>query len=242
MCETVRSTSSMRSRFQLLRMLRKCSSCTLFMYASPRLAMYGVTLRGPASRLPASSDSSPSPSPCTGRGVAVIPPADGIPFAVTTMRSDGGDLRMAWATGVAPAAWLAAGAGLTGATGLTGAAALVVAADLVGEDFAADFAATGFVAGFFAVNFGFSAFFGLAGFAAARLVGIVCRSRPRFGWGPVCRTRDYSGGFTPVQSRVLDDTAANFLREIRAVGRLWEPASPACAVPRPPSCKSRPGH
>jgi len=33
-------------------------------------------------------------------------------------------------------------------------------------------AATGFVAGFFAVNLGFSAFFGLAGFAAARLVGI----------------------------------------------------------------------
>jgi hypothetical protein len=33
-------------------------------------------------------------------------------------------------------------------------------------------AATGFVAGFFAVNLGFSALFGLAGFAAARLVGM----------------------------------------------------------------------
>ena len=51
---------------------------------------------------------------CAGRGVAVIPPADGIPFAVTTMRSDGGDLRMAWATGVALAAWLGAGTGFTG--------------------------------------------------------------------------------------------------------------------------------
>ena len=39
MCETVRSTSTMRSRFQLLRMLRKCSSCPLFMYSSPRLTM-----------------------------------------------------------------------------------------------------------------------------------------------------------------------------------------------------------
>ena len=54
MCETVRSTSSMRSRFQPFRMFLKCSSCTAFMYCSPRLAMYGVTFRGPASRLPAS--------------------------------------------------------------------------------------------------------------------------------------------------------------------------------------------
>jgi hypothetical protein len=44
--------------------------------------------------------------------------------------------------------------------------------------FAGIFAATDFVAGFFAVNFGFSAFFGFADFAAARLVGIVDSSRP----------------------------------------------------------------
>ena len=57
MCETVRSTSTMRSRFQLLRIVRKCSSCSLLMYCSPRLTMYGCTLRGPASRLPGSTPS-----------------------------------------------------------------------------------------------------------------------------------------------------------------------------------------
>src|SRR5579863_488653 len=66
MCETVRSTSSMRSCFQLSRMLRKCSSCSLLMYSSPRLAMYGWTLRGPASRLPGSAASASSPSPAAG--------------------------------------------------------------------------------------------------------------------------------------------------------------------------------
>ena len=70
MCETVRSTSTMRSRFQLLRMLRKCSSCSLLMYSSPRLTMYGCTLRGPASRLPGSTA---SPSSTSG------PAADGAP-------------------------------------------------------------------------------------------------------------------------------------------------------------------
>src|SRR5262245_19356189 len=174
MCETVRSTSSMRSRFQLLRMLRKCSSCSLFMYASPRLVMYGVTLRGPASRLPASISSSESLSLAAARGVFATPGDEGTPVAVTTMRSDGGDLRMACATGVelaGLAAWAGAGftaAGLAGAaTGLAAAAGVLVAAG-----FAAVLAATGFVAGFFAVNLGFSTFFGLAGFAAARLVGI----------------------------------------------------------------------
>src|SRR3984893_1392552 len=62
MCVTVRSTSTMRSRFQLLRMKRKCSSCCLLMYCSPRLTMYGCTLRGPASRLPGSMVSPSSPS------------------------------------------------------------------------------------------------------------------------------------------------------------------------------------
>src|SRR6516165_8912592 len=62
MCETVRSTSTIRSRFQLLRMLRKWSSCSLFMYSSPRLTMYGLTSRGPARRLPGSIPSLSSPS------------------------------------------------------------------------------------------------------------------------------------------------------------------------------------
>src|SRR5580658_4326574 len=43
-------------------MLRKCSSCSLLMYCSPRLTMYGCTLRGPASRLPGSMDSASSGS------------------------------------------------------------------------------------------------------------------------------------------------------------------------------------
>ena len=59
---TVRSTSTMRSRFQPWRMLRKWSSCSLLMYCSPRLAMYGLTSRGPARRLPGSSPSLSSPS------------------------------------------------------------------------------------------------------------------------------------------------------------------------------------
>src|SRR3984893_3075784 len=65
MCVTVRSTSTMRSRFQLLRMKRKCSSCCLLMYCSPRLTMYGCTLRGPASSLPGSIVSPSSTSALT---------------------------------------------------------------------------------------------------------------------------------------------------------------------------------
>jgi hypothetical protein len=60
-------------------------------------------------------------------------------------------------------------------------------------------AATVFVAGFFAVNFGFSTFFGFADFAAARLVGIGVAPDPYSVRGPVCRTRDYTGDFLPVQ-------------------------------------------
>src|SRR5690349_1988793 len=183
MCETVRSTSSMRSRFQPLRMLRKCSSCSLFMYASPRLVMYGVTLRGPASRLPASGLSSESLSLAAARAALARPGDEGTPLAVTTMRSEGGDLRMACATGVAfaGAAWAAAGfaAGLAG-----GARGLAAAAGVFGAaGFAAVLAATGFVAGFFAVNLGFSTFFGLAGFAAARLVGMSVSLQARSGRG-----------------------------------------------------------
>src|SRR5256886_4222940 len=70
MCVTVRSTSTMRSRFQLLRIRRKCSSCCLLMYCSPRLAMYGCTLRGPASRLPGSIVSPSSPSAFTAGAAA----------------------------------------------------------------------------------------------------------------------------------------------------------------------------
>src|SRR3569833_1849221 len=47
----------MRSRFQLFKISRKCSVCSLLMYCSPRLTMYGWTLRGPASRLPGSTPS-----------------------------------------------------------------------------------------------------------------------------------------------------------------------------------------
>jgi hypothetical protein len=67
-------------------------------------------------------------------------------------------------------AGFAAGAGEAFDEGFAGA--------LAGAGFAEALAATGLAAGFFAVNLCFSTFFGLAGFAAARLVGIVCRSRP----------------------------------------------------------------
>ncbi len=92
------------------------------------------------------------------------------------MRSDGAALRIACATGVA----LASGAGFAAGTGRHGFGAGFAAATgaFAGAGFAEVLAATGLAAGFFAVNFGFSAFFGFAGFAAARLVGIVGRSRP----------------------------------------------------------------
>ena len=178
MCETVRSTSSMRSRFQLLRMLRKCSSCSLFMYASPRLVMYGVTLRGPASRLPASSDSSASSS--FGGGARRGSDASRRRDAIRGHDDALGRWRLADGLGNGRGAggWLGAGAGFTATRLSPGARRLGAAGALVAAGFAAVLAATGFVAGFFAVNLGFSAFFGLAGFAAARLVGIVCRSRP----------------------------------------------------------------
>ena len=95
-------------------------------------------------------------------------------MAVTTMRSEGGPLRIAWATGVA----LTTGAGFAAGTGVTFGEGFTAAGALAGADFVEALAATGLAAGFFAVNFGFSAFLGFAGFAAARLVGIVCRSRP----------------------------------------------------------------
>src|SRR3954463_13030521 len=105
-----------------------------------------------------------------------------MPFAVTTMRSEGGALRIACATGVEAGAAVEAGAGLPRpAAGFAAAVALTGVAGLPAAGFAVLFTATGFVAGFFSVNFGFSTFFGFAGFAAARLVGIVGRSRPRHG-------------------------------------------------------------
>src|SRR4051812_22452723 len=152
MCETVRSTSIIRSRFQELRMLRKCSSCSLFMYASPRLVMYGVTLRGPASRLPGSTLSSPSLS--AARAAAELGEFEGTPVAVTTMRSGGEDLRIAWATDVAGGAGLPgegvgftpATAGFPVATGFAAAAGFGAGAAFVGAAIlaAGDFTGAGF--------------------------------------------------------------------------------------------------
>src|SRR5690606_10221660 len=54
MCRTVRSTSSLSSRFHASRMLRKCSSCPSLMYGSPRFGSYGLKPRtGPNSTLDA---------------------------------------------------------------------------------------------------------------------------------------------------------------------------------------------
>src|SRR5688572_27493264 len=207
------------------------------MYCSPRLAMYGVTLRGPASRLPASL-SSPSSAAWAARALAAMPVWLDTPVAVTTMRSEGAALRMAWATGVALAgdAGFATGAGAGAGFG----AGLAATGAFTGAGLAEDLAATGLAAGFFAVNLGFSALLGFAGFAAARLVGIVGRSRPFFGRGPVCRTRDYTGQLLRVQRSEKDGLSMIFRREIRVVPPLAEPSSRVYGAPRSPSCKYRP--
>jgi hypothetical protein len=77
---------------------------------------------------------------------------------------------------VAAEAGFAVGAAGAGAGFDAGFAAATGA--LTGAGFEEVLAATGLAAGFFAVNLGFSALLGFAGFAAARLVGIVGRSRP----------------------------------------------------------------
>src|SRR5688572_15540270 len=129
--------------------------------------------------------SSASSAPAAARARAVMFPwLLGTPVAVTTMRSAGaGDLRTAWAMLGAGAELAAAATGAGFETGLTGAAGLAAAEAFTGAGFAAGLAATVFAAGFFAVNLGFSTFFALAGFAAARLVGMCCRSRPGSGKG-----------------------------------------------------------
>jgi hypothetical protein len=86
------------------------------------------------------------------------------------MRSGGGgDFFAACATLAADAL---GAADTTLEAGLGGAAGFAATEALAGAGFATGLAATVFAAGFFAVNFGFSAFFGLAGLVAARLVGM----------------------------------------------------------------------
>ena len=71
------------------------------------------------------------------------------------------------------------GAGFAAGTGDTFGEGFTAAGALAGAAFVEALAATGLAAGFFAVNFGFSTFFGLAGFAAARLVGICVSLQAR---------------------------------------------------------------
>src|SRR5689334_17733879 len=128
-------------------------------------------------------ESSPSSAfAAAARATDMLPLLLDTPVAVTTIRSGGaGVLRAAWTTLLDAGASLAAGAGvLTGLeAGLAATAGLVAAAVLAGAALAVGLAATVFAAGFFAVNLGFSTFFGLAGFAAARLVGMFRRSKAR---------------------------------------------------------------
>src|ERR1700722_15561618 len=105
MCSTVRSTSTMRSRFQFCRMRVKCSSCSLLMYCSPRRAMYGLTLRGPARRL-ADPDGSLSPSSSGGGGVRV---------GITSGRESNLTVGAAFSTAVTAGPLAAADAGFAGA-------------------------------------------------------------------------------------------------------------------------------
>ncbi|HEV7609058.1 MAG TPA: hypothetical protein VGO61_17075 [Steroidobacteraceae bacterium] len=77
---------------------------------------------------------------------------------------------------------LAAGAGFAAVTGTTFGTGFTATGALTGAGFEEALAATGLAAGFFAVNFGFSTFFGLAGFAgfaAARLVGMFVSLQAR---------------------------------------------------------------
>ena len=97
-----------------LRILRKCSSCSLLMYCSPRLAMYGGTLRGPASRLPGSSARLRHRRRGAARAVAAMPTAR------TAHRSRSRRCaRTAAACGSpAPRAWQLRGAGSAAGAGL----------------------------------------------------------------------------------------------------------------------------
>ena len=125
--------------------------------------MYGVTLRGPASRLPASLRHVFG-FVGRARGAAMAVWLEDTPVAVTTMRRMARTCewlgRRAWRLRAAARAsrrgrWTGFGAGLRGG------------GRLHGRGFRRSLGCDGFAAGFFAVNLGFSAFFGLAGFAAA---------------------------------------------------------------------------
>src|SRR3954465_4143688 len=139
------------------------------------------------------------------------------------MRSAGGDLRMACATGVAAVAALATGTGLAAGAAFAGAATLTGAALAAG--LAGVLAATGFVAGFFAVNFGFSTFFGFAGLAAARLVGIGVAPGPYSGGG-----RFAGRGIIPATFCLYSRFKAPSLRTFFG----WNPGKSTGGGPPPP--------
>src|SRR5688572_6765642 len=165
----------MRSRFQVLRIRRKCSVCSLFMYCSPRRGMYGLTLRGPASRLVLAT-SGPSPS-------SASPPAVSRSFKFKGVTGLAGIVGLAGTVVAARTGFegtvAGAGCALT-AAGFGGGAAVGLAAGFatafgLGAGLAFATTAGGFLAGaaflsesaFFAMVF--LAFVAFAGFLAAIL-------------------------------------------------------------------------
>src|SRR6185436_12392197 len=162
----------MRSRFQVLRIRRKCSVCSLFMYCSPRRGMYGLTLRGPASRLVLEtsglSPSSASPPAAASRslmfrgvtGLAGIVGLAGIAAVARTgfagtLAAEGCGLTAAGfgtgagvglAAGFATALGLGAGLGLATAAGFFAGAAFLAESAFFAMVFLAFVAFAGFLA------------------------------------------------------------------------------------------------
>src|ERR1035441_4861748 len=193
MWETVRSTSCIRSRFQLSRICWKCVSWCLLMYCSPRLATYGCTLRGPDRRLPGSELSPSSVSgavtirvACEATVAAVNPLVEG-PCADGPLAGAAGRCGL-WLSGLrsvpALGADLAAGLAVVAATALR-----LAAAGRRGS-------------GRRAAAFGRTAFLGLLILDPGFLPGIASLLT----WSPVIeRTRDYTDARKRVQS--IENTA-----------------------------------
>src|ERR1700730_2281103 len=198
MCVTVRSTSTMRSRFQLLRIRRKCSSCCLLMYCSPRLTMYGCTLRGPASSLPGSIVSPSSTSALTAGAATELARVAVIMVAVAGVGAVAVPARsglLSSTGGVPPAA-----AG-TAATGFFGAATVLRACAT------AALACTGSALRptAFLTAGRLAAFLPFADFGAGLLAGINGSSKRH---PPREETRDYTG-----RPRAVQVSVAQWLRQ-----------------------------
>src|SRR6185503_980641 len=206
MWSTVRSTSFMRSRFQVLRIWRKCSSCSLPMYCSPRRGMYGLTLRGPASRLVLEtsglSASSASLPPAASRSLRFrgVTGLAGVGLAgIVALARAGFDATVAGAGCALTAAGFGTGAGAGLATGF--ATAFGLGAGLALTTSTGFFAGAAFLAesAFFAMVF--LAFVAFAGFLAAILRSLRALSERRAVADAIFKEgRDYTDGASRVQN------------------------------------------